>query len=154
MYMKHILVILTTTFITLAGCGKEKGITSSNNVPHYNEVEELHIEWNDLFNQNNDSYYAYVYSVTCTPCSMLREQVTSFSKGNYVNFYFVFPNDDIPFVNDENTADASLGKNNINDVYIYNTPTLIGITNKTITSYSRDYYEIKSFIESYTNGEN
>ena len=151
MYMKHIFGIVITVLIALAGCGKNKGATSSYNEPHYNEVEEYHIEWKELFNQDNDSYYAYVYSVTCTPCSMLREEIINFAKGHYVNFYFIYPSDDISFTEDSSIADASLGKSSINDVYIYTTPTLIGITNKTITSYSRDYYEIKAFIESFNN---
>ena len=149
--MKQYLVPLLIPIVMLVGCNKQKETTTTYNEPHYEEVEELHIEWKDIFNQENSAYYAYIYSVTCTPCSMLREEVINFAKGNNVNFYFVYPSDDIAFTDDSNLADASLGATSIENVYCYNTPTLIGITNKTITSYSRDYYEIKSFIESHMN---
>ena len=55
--------------------------------------------------------------------------------------------DDIDYVDDEETAEASLGATSIADVHIYTTPTLIKITDGTVTYYSRDYYEIKSLIE-------
>ena len=147
--MKRLLPLVLISLFLSTGCQKNNKNTSSFIEPHYEEVEELHIEWKDLLNQKEEQYFAYVYSVTCTPCSMLRAEVISFAKEKKTNFYFIYPSDDIPFTKDENLADASLGKNRIEDVYCYSTPTLIGIDNKTITKYSRDYYEIKGFIESY-----
>ena len=148
--MKHLFLLLIASSILLNGCGGQQEDTPINREPHYDEVENLHIEWKDLFNQEEDKYYAYVYSVTCTPCSMLRSEMIEFSQKNYVSFYFIYPSEDIPFVDDESLAKSSLGKSSLDDVYIYNTPTLIEITNKVITDYSNDYYEIKSFVESFS----
>ena len=152
--MKRFLSLLMIPISMISGCQKSNDSSSSiYQEPIYNEVEHLHIHWEDLFNQNNDKYYAYIYSVICTPCSMLREQVIDFALKEEVPFYFVNPNDDIPFTEDASLADASINATSIDQVYCYSTPTLIEITNRVITRYSRDYYEIKSFIESFNKGE-
>ena len=147
--MNRLLSLFIMSVTLLTGCNKQKEPTPSGKDPHYNEVEELHIGWKDLFNQEDDVYYAYVYSVSCVPCSSLREQVTTFAKGGYVHFYFVYPSDDVPFIDDSVQADNSLGATKIEDVYCYSTPCLIEISDHVITKYTRDYYEIKTFVESY-----
>ena len=77
--MKRLLPFVLLPIFLLAGCQKNNKNTSSFIEPHYEEVEELHIEWKDLLNQKEEQYFAYVYSVTCTPCSMLREEVINFA---------------------------------------------------------------------------
>ncbi len=148
--MKKIIPLILITLSSICGCQKKDNSSASSYVePHYNEVEELHIEWKDLFNQSENQYYAYIYSVTCTPCSMLRGEITEFAKSGKAHLYFIFPNDDVPFVNDEALADASLGATSLENVYCYSTPTLIEITANAVTKYTRDYYEIKSLIASF-----
>ena len=148
--MKKIIPLILITLSSICGCQKKDNSSTSSYVePHYNEVEELHIEWKDLFNQSENQFYAYVYSVTCTPCSMLRTEITEFAKSGKVKLYFIFPSDDIAFTNDETLADASLGATSLENVYCYSTPTLIEITANAVTKYTRDYYEIKSFIASF-----
>ena len=150
MVMKRFIVLLLP-LILLVGCRqKNNEEQSSKKDPFYNVVEDLHIEWKDMFLDKEEPFYVYVYSITCPPCSSLREQVVNFAQADYVPFYFVYPSDDIVFVDDVETAENSIGATRIEDVSIYNTPTLIGISNKKVTSYTRDYYAIKNFIESYT----
>lgn len=146
--MKNFFPLFFITLTLLTGCNKSQKNTPETKEPHYQEVEDLHIEWKDLFNQNNDRYYCYVYGVACSACSYLRESVTTFAKSEKEHFYFIYPSDDIVFVDDEETAIKSLGAKSIEDVSIYTTPTLIEISNKVITNYTRDYYQIKSFVES------
>ena len=148
--MKRIIPLIMVTTTMLCGCQKQgETTTHSYTEPFYNEVEDLHIEWKNLFNQQNDKYYAYVYSVMCTPCSMLREEVTTFARSGKTHFYFITATEDVPFVEDPDLADASLGATSLESVYCYNTPTLIEITANAVTKYSRNYYEIKAFIESF-----
>ena len=145
--MKHYILPLLVAFATLCGCSNIVTSSDEYREPHYNEVENMHIEWNDLFNQSQDNYYVYVYSVACTACSMLREDMVKFAKKEGQHFYFIYPSDDITFTDDEDVADASIGATSIENVNIYTTPTLMEITNKTVTYYSRDYYQIKALIE-------
>lgn len=150
MVMKR-LIYLLLPLILLTGCHqKNSEEQSSKKDPFYNEVENLHIEWKDMFLDKEEPFYVYVYSITCPPCSSLREQVVTFAQANYVPFYFVYPSDDVVFADDIETAENSIGATKIEDVSIYSTPTLIGINNKEVTYYTRDYYAIKNFIESYT----
>ena len=148
--LKHFSLPLLLLVLTISGCQKsQKSSSTSYQGPIYEEVSQLHIHWDDLFNQEQEKYFVYVYSVTCTPCSMLREEIIDFSLNSGVNFYFVNPNDDIPFVDDAAIADASINATSIENVCCYSTPTLMEIKEKVITYYSRDYYEIKELIDSY-----
>ena len=151
--MRKLLPLILLVSFSLCGC-KEKeqeknGEPAERVEPHYNEVEDLHINWLDLFNQNEGTYYAYVYSVTCTPCSYLREKVTAVAKSGKTFLYFVMPSDDVPFTTDLDLAMSSLGKEDVKEVYVYSTPTLIEITNKVISMYTREYSEIENFLNSF-----
>ena len=59
------------------------------------------------------------------------------------------PSDDVAFTSDLDLAMSSLGKKDVKDVYIYSTPTLIEITDKTISLYTREYSEIDNFLNSF-----
>ena len=144
--MKRLLSLFLLSTL-LIGCNKQNNTETSHNEPHYAEVEELHIQWNDLFSQSEALYCAYVYSVSCTLCSYLRKDIVEFAKSNSIPFYFIYPSDDIPFVSDPAIADSSLGAKRIEDVYCFSTPTLIEIKDKEVINYLRDYYDIKDYMK-------
>ena len=151
--MRKLLVLLLLAPFVLSGCNQKpqeepKEEDTAYVEPHYNEVDDLHINWRDLFNQKEDKYYAYVYFVTCTMCSNIRPLITSVAKSGDISLYFVYPSEEIPFTDSEEQSASSLGKDKVEDVYIYMTPTLIEITNKVITMFTRDYYEIENFLNS------
>ena len=149
--MKRLFAFLIICSTMLIGCQKQNDTSSSYRYePYYKEAESFHIEWNDMFKQSEDKYYVYAYSIACVTCSMLREQVINFAKASYVPFYFIYPSDDMVFVDSEEEAFASIGATAIENVSIYTTPTLIEISDKAITTYIRDYYQIKDFLESFT----
>jgi len=148
--MKHLTLLLASLSL-LVGCSNKQEINDKESTfhePRYGEVENLHIHWNDLLNKEDDVYYVYVYSVYCTQCSRLREKIVNFAKSNIVKFYFIDPDDDIPFTEDESLIEKSLGANKIEDVYCYILPTLIGISKHEVNYYSKDYNEINDFIDS------
>ena len=145
--MKRILPLLLVSISLLSSCGNtEETSTSSSKGPYYLEVENLHIEWKDLFNQNN-IYFVYIYSLACYTCSMLREDVINYALKEDTNMYFVYPEDDIPFTDDETLAKASLGATSIENVYCYVTPTLIEINNGVVVTYLNDYYQIRDIVK-------
>ena len=151
--MKKLLSLLLVLASLFGRCSKQeeekKEETQTYIEPHYNEVEDFHIEWTNLLDQQEDDYYAYVYNVTCSPCSSLREQITGLAKSGKVKIYFVMPSDDIPFTDDLELAESSLGAFTVQNVYCYSTPTLMQITNKIVSMYTRDYSTIKNFLDSF-----
>lgn len=145
--MKRILPLLFVSISLLSSCGaNEETSASTSKKPYYIEVENLHIEWKDLFNQNNN-YFVYIYSLGCYTCSMLREDVINYALKEDTNFYFVYPEDDIAFTNDEELAKASIGATSIENVYCYVTPTLIEINNGIVVTYLNDYYQIRDIVK-------
>lgn len=146
--MKHFFALLFIPLLTLSQCG-DNNTTSAHREPHYEEVEDLHIEWDDLFSQNNDKYYVYFYGIGCGYCSALREDMTSLARSGKETIYFMYPSDDVQFTDNLSIAVNSLGATSIEDVYLYSTPTLMKIKNKTITEYIREYNTIRDFIDSY-----
>ena len=151
--MKRFLSLLLVSVSLLGGCKKEpekkEEETHEFVEPHYNEVEDLHIHWNALFDQPEEDYYVYVYFVMCTACSSIREQITSVAKSGEVKIYFVYPSDDVPFTDDLDVANASLGQSNLENVNVYMTPTLIEVKNKVISTFTNDYSTIKNFLDSF-----
>ena len=149
--MRKLLPLVLLISFTLSGCSKKPQEEENNTTykePIYQEVEDLHIEFKDLFNQKEDKYYAYFYFVTCSWCSYLRPQITEVAKSGNSTIYFVFPSEELPYTDDLDLALSSQGKDKLEDVYLYSTPCLIEITNKIITMYTRDYYEIENFLNS------
>ena len=149
--MRKLLPLVLLIPFALSGCNKKPQEEENNTKyeePIYQEVEDLHIEFKDLFNQKEDKYYAYFYFVTCSWCSYLRPQITEIAKSGNPTIYFVFPSEELPYTDDLDLALSSQGKDKLEDVYLYSTPCLIEITNKIITMYTRDYYEIENFLNS------
>lgn len=141
------LLLIPLTLLTSCQKSEDSSIKDSDFTPYYNEVEDLHINWKDIFLMENEIYRIYVYSVTCTPCSMLREKIINYALKEGNNLYFIYPSDeDVPFVDDEELADSSLGATSIENIYCYSTPTLIEINNKVVTYYSHDYYQIEAYV--------
>ena len=148
--MKRGLVLLLSSL--LCACNNVEAPVSSssqNNGPLYLEVEDLHIHYEDLFAQQGSPYYCYIYGLACQACSSLRESIVNLARIESIHFYFIYPNDDIPFAETPSQADASLGASDIQDVYCYSTPTLIEISDHIITQYLRDVAEIQNFIEAH-----
>ena len=149
--MKHPLLMLLLSSSLLCACNVETPVSSSRepSKPYYQEVESYHIHWEDLFAQQGSPYYCYIYGLACHACSSLREQVTTLAQSNNIPFYFIYPNDDIPFAETPSIAESSLGATTLEGVSCYSTPTLIEITDHTVTQYLRDYDQIKNFIEAH-----
>jgi|GEM_PF-6953436 len=150
--MKHHILMLLLSSSLLCACNNTETAVSSSRAPskpYYEEVESYHIHWDDLFAQEGNPYYCYIYGLACNACSSLREQATTLAQSSNIPFYFIYPNDDIPFVEAPAIAESSLGATTLDGVSCYSTPTLIEITDHTVTEYLRDYYQIKDFIEAH-----
>lgn len=129
-------MLLLPFLITLVGCQNSvqestifESTYSSQIASHdYIEIIDKTIKWRDLFNINQLHYYAYIYSLTCGHCQNIKDLVID--KALQIDyFYFIeFNKEEIPIIQD---ASTSLYKNDVDEMGILGTPSLIEIYNKT-----------------------
>ena len=113
-------------------------LTSCNEiVPESETIQEVTIEypssfiqWSELFTQESNSYFIYVFAYDCYYCNLLKKKVICFHETCKFPVYFCEYTKSIPIAHD---IDNTIGKNKIDDVFIKGTPTLILINEKSIT---------------------
>lgn len=122
--------------VLLAGCSlnqkEEKIDVSKVVVPEadheYFEIEHISINWSDILKQNNENYYVYIYSLTCSHCQELKNFIIDEA----------LKRDDIYFVKGTNKdvvkTDVSdtIGATDEKYIAILGYPTLLKISNKTL----------------------
>ena len=124
--MKKIFILFVMPF--LISCST-KSSTSEIEVSHsYDEVEHLSMEWNELLTKEN-AYYCYVYSIYCTHCENIKNYVIE--KALLLsNLYFIKYTKTIPIIPD---SEITIGQNNIENIGIMGTPTIIGVDKHEVT---------------------
>lgn len=78
---KNIFCLILISFIT--GCSflkqEEKIVINDEIIPEvdhdYDEVKEYQLSWDSIFDVELDTYYVYFYSLTCSHCSMLKNEI-------------------------------------------------------------------------------
>ena len=109
-----------------------KAVSESENsiiIPHdYSEVSDRMIEWQDIFEQEDDFYYCYVFSKTCSHCNAIKDYVIDYALRKN-NMYFIEFNKNIPIMSD---ISYTIEKTNVEDIGILGTPTLLEIFNGTL----------------------
>ena len=92
----------------------------------YEDFLDIHLEWKNLFSPAKSQYFVYIYSISCGHCHRIKKEVLEFVNDHKEAFYLMEFNSDIP--TKTNVAE-SIGKEKIEEIYILGTPTLLGITN-------------------------
>ncbi len=87
----------------------------------YSMIEDKLITKNEVFLQDSNFYYVYIFSKTCTHCGKIKNQIIPYSLGDD-NFYYLEFSDQIKIVS--NTA-FTIGTYNPEDIAIRGTPTLL-----------------------------
>lgn len=118
-------LLICGLIIIIVSCSKSNKESISSIIYDYDLTQDKTIEWNDLFNQNQDFYYVYVYSPKCSHCNDIKQDVISYSLDKD-NFYFVLFDTNIP--TSEFYLDC-LGSKDVKDVSIAGTPSLLAIEN-------------------------
>ena len=133
--MKRFYFLLVTPLL-LGGCSltkKEQKIETKNiQIPEadheYFEVDKYLINWDDIFLQNIDNYYVYIYSQTCSHCQQLKNWIISeaLKRGD---IFFVKGS-----MKDSLSSDVSntIGATSIDNLSIEGYPTLLRIEEKTL----------------------
>lgn len=109
----------------------------------YNEVEDLHIFYSEIFKQQQASYFVYFYSLTCSHCASIKNEIIKFALSKIETIYFVKSSPEI--VIDENKA-QELGISNVVDLAIRGYPSLIKIEESKLTLNVAGVLPIKSVL--------
>lgn len=65
-------------------------LSSSSGASHtYDEVREKHIYWSNIFTRKDDSYLVYIYSLTCSHCNAIKNDVIEFALTVNIPMYFI-----------------------------------------------------------------
>lgn len=124
---KKIFITFSILNILLLG-GCKSGVfsrESESEVKEYNyrDIDYLIIPWENIFNINSNDYFVYVYSLTCSHCNEIKQEIISYAL-THDDFYLVTMNDSIPLIRNPNTT---IGATKYQDVGIAGTPTLLQI---------------------------
>jgi len=124
--------------ITLTGCVNSAktitfsslGTTSSSEMSHdYSEISNMRIDWDEIFDQKDDSYYVYIYSRTCSHCVSIKNKMIKYALTNN-GIYFVEDSEKIVIKNDIN---YTIGLSSAEKLAILGFPSLLKITKKILT---------------------
>ena len=133
---------LIIPFIILTSCNDENNSDDSHN---YHETKESLIVWNDTFNQKEDEYIVYFYSETCGHCNAIKQDVISFYLKEYIAMYFVCTDLGVVYGNNK----SIIGIDNIDDFFIYGTPSLCEIFSHKVESYYVGEKEILNYLNQF-----
>lgn len=128
-----LVILFCILFISMTGCRNS-----------YNDFEKYHILKKEMFTLDDDEYYIYIYSTTCTVCSQIEEEVVKYankaiSDSSYINLYFLNLGDKINnsgikcAANEECNMDF-LGADSYSKVKIEGPPCLIKIKGGKVVS--------------------
>ena len=130
----------------LVGCSSNTNKSEEKEELDYSIVSTP-IEWKDIFIQEEESYYVYFYSSTCSHCKMIKQDILS---------YFLLDKDVIYFIcTDEQGVFGKktdiTGIDNIKDFYIFGTPFMIWIKFAKVYKYYAGVNAIIELINTKTN---
>ncbi len=139
--MRFIASILITLFLT--ACNPSATSFNSSSTSSYDYAQMNHIEWVDLFHQQECDYFTYIYSETCGYCHEIKNEILYFAS-NYQNpTYFVIYDKEIPLIDDKEQV---IDKDKIEDIGILGTPTLFHVVNHKINENIVGSKDIKNYI--------
>lgn len=119
--------------IACAGCSfnekDEKTETQLIETPvinhEYSELDDRHILWDEIFDQQLNEYFVYFYSLTCNHCELLKNEIIEIGL-NRDDVFFVKGNSQVVLKND---VYYTIGAGNVGDFAILGYPSLVKIMN-------------------------
>ena len=144
--MKAIILNIFAAISLIPSCSKSTSqigskVSQEEVVNHeYSEVVKYTIIWESIFEQEKDKYFVYFYSLTCSHCASLKNDIISYALKSK-NLYFVQASEDVHISED---ITDSIGAISTNDLAIKGYPSLIEIDQKVCVSIASGTQEIIS----------
>lgn len=131
---KIFLALFTTTLLsgcTLLQLGSPKIEQEIIEISHHNyfEVEDKAVTWTKVFNIENNSYFLYYYSPSCSHCAELKDFIIekALERGD---IYFVKSSENDVIAKD---VSSTIGATTSEQIAIVGYPSMIQIVNKIVT---------------------
>ena len=126
-----LLTILSTGFLSSCTFDRSNSNNSHSNptTKNYEDYEERHLDSLTFFDQEDDYYYVYIYSKTCSPCTSIKETIFTLADG-MPNIYFYEYNVELRLSQEDMTT--LIGASKFKDLFINGTPSLFKIENKVV----------------------
>ena len=134
------LFLLLVPFL-LFSCKNNKSGGQSESKLDYSIVT-THINWEDVFNQQELDYFVYFYSTTCAHCAAIKQDILSYYLEEKVTMYFVCVDNQGRF---GKVSDLT-GICKIDDFYIFGTPFYVEIKNNKVYRYYAGATAIREII--------
>ena len=131
--MKRYLSVLFLPF--LIACTQPKPLD-------YDSLSNKMISYQELFNQNQEDYYVYIFSYSCGHCEGFKEEILPIIYNNR-NMYLLEYSKDIKV---SSYVDDTIGASSIDDVYILGTPTLLEIKDGILVTNVAGKTEIRKIV--------
>ena len=126
-------VILITAMFT--SCAPSNSGQTSNNISSEDDIiQTSEIEWADVFKQEEDHYIVFFYSETCEHCHQIMGDVTAFAREDIVKTYFLNIKKGDAQIPINSDVEYTIGATKIEDLSIRGTPTIVEITDFTVTA--------------------
>ena len=135
-------LFLFTLSLLLIGCSNTKQTTPETKELDYSIVE-THIEWDDIFNQQEVDYFVYFYSTTCAHCRNIKQDILTYYLSEKVDLYFICMD---KIDNRYSSQYDIIGVCDSSKLYIFGTPFLIEVKNYRVYKYYAGEKAIKEFI--------
>ena len=119
--------VVTALFISCSPAESEQ--MSKNVSSEYNVPIEQKIAWSSCLSQKEDHYLVFFYSETCAHCHEIMGDVLSFNNSNIIPMYFLDTKASDTKIPISNNIDLTIGVDNVDDLFIAGTPTIIEVEN-------------------------
>ena len=133
--MKRLLILLFLPF--LIGCKQQKPLD-------YDSFPDRVIGFKELFNQNHDDYYVYIFSYSCGHCEDFKEEVLNIIKNNETMYLVKYSKE----IKISSNVDNTIGAKSVEEVSILGTPTLLEIRDRTLVTNVAGKTEIRKIVSS------
>lgn len=142
-YMRKFFVLLAILFSISVKTCEEKGEEKTYD---YDDFTELKISWKNLFSPAKSQYFVYFYSVYCSHCNNVKDDILPLIYANKEYFYLMEYKPEIPI---EIDAYLTIGKSQLDEIWILGTPSLIGIVDGAVNLNIGGEKSIKDFVTNY-----
>ena len=138
-------ILLSVLLLTSCGVTGSESQEEDEKKIDYDDLELPKIAWSDIFLKEDDKYLVYFYSEECGYCNSIKEEILDYYEMTTRKMYFIDVIEDGNVVINH-SFDSVIGVNDVNNLFIRGTPSLLEIENHAVLNYYAGVQTIRAFI--------